>query len=128
MGGSDDPSNLIELSIEEHAEAHRKLYEQYGLWQDKMAWLSLSGQVETADIARLIRIESNKNRIISDSTREKHRQNALKQTNRVNPPVGINRGSFRKGHIPANKGSIGFMSEAGKEKIRESNRRRALNK
>ena len=27
MGGTDDPSNLIELTIEEHAEAHRKLFE-----------------------------------------------------------------------------------------------------
>ncbi len=30
MGGSDDPSNLIELSVEEHSQAHLKLYEQYG--------------------------------------------------------------------------------------------------
>ena len=30
MGGNDEPSNLIELSVEEHATAHRKLYEQHG--------------------------------------------------------------------------------------------------
>ena len=30
MGGSDDPSNLIELTREEHALAHKILYEQYG--------------------------------------------------------------------------------------------------
>jgi hypothetical protein len=34
MGGTDDPSNLIELTVEEHAEAHRKLFEQDGCWQD----------------------------------------------------------------------------------------------
>jgi hypothetical protein len=34
-GGTDDPSNLVELSIEEHAEAHRVLYEKYDRWQDK---------------------------------------------------------------------------------------------
>ena len=33
IGGTDDPSNLIELIIPEHAEAHRKLYEEYGRWQ-----------------------------------------------------------------------------------------------
>jgi hypothetical protein len=33
MGGTDDPSNLIELTVEEHAEAHRKLWEQYGTYQ-----------------------------------------------------------------------------------------------
>ena len=29
VGGTDDPSNLIEHSIEEHAEAHRLLYKQH---------------------------------------------------------------------------------------------------
>lgn len=45
MGGSDDPSNLVELTIEEHAEAHRILYEQYGHWQDKVAWQGLMGLI-----------------------------------------------------------------------------------
>ena len=30
MGGTDDPSNLIKLTIEEHAEAHKKLWEKHG--------------------------------------------------------------------------------------------------
>lgn len=37
MGGSDNSENLIELSITAHAEAHRKLYEEHGRWQDKIA-------------------------------------------------------------------------------------------
>jgi len=37
MGGTDDPSNLIELTVEEHAEAHRLLWEKYGNWQDNVA-------------------------------------------------------------------------------------------
>lgn len=41
-GGTDDPSNLIELTPEEHAEAHRILYEKYGRIQDKVAWLGLA--------------------------------------------------------------------------------------
>ena len=44
MGGTDDASNLIEMSIEQHAEEHRLLYEQYGKEEDKIAWLALSGQ------------------------------------------------------------------------------------
>jgi hypothetical protein len=51
MGGTDDPSNLIELTVAEHAEAHLKLYEQYGHWQDEIAWKALSGQI-TTDQAR----------------------------------------------------------------------------
>jgi hypothetical protein len=44
-GGTDDPSNLIELTVEEHAEAHRTLYEQHNRWQDYIAWKTLSGQM-----------------------------------------------------------------------------------
>ena len=50
MGGSDDPSNLIELTIEEHAEAHRKLYEEHGRIQDKLAWLGLTRMIGREEI------------------------------------------------------------------------------
>lgn len=42
MGGTNNPSNIVELTPEEHAEAHRVLYEQHGKIQDKMAWIGLS--------------------------------------------------------------------------------------
>lgn len=45
MGGTDDPSNLIELTVEEHAEAHRILYEEHGKQEDFMAWQMLKGQI-----------------------------------------------------------------------------------
>lgn len=53
MGGSDEPSNLIELTVEEHADAHRLLYEQYGKLQDKIAWLMLSGKTDEAEELRI---------------------------------------------------------------------------
>ena len=49
MGGTDDPSNLMEVSIEEHAELHLALYLEYGRWQDWIAFNALSGQVEYAE-------------------------------------------------------------------------------
>ena len=52
MGGSDDPSNLIELTVEEHADAHRKLYEEHGRWQDKVAWQGLAGLIGHDEIMR----------------------------------------------------------------------------
>lgn len=58
-GGTDDPSNLIELTIEEHAEAHRVLYEQYGRWQDRIAWQTLSGQISSYEAAQQARREAN---------------------------------------------------------------------
>lgn len=57
QGGTDDKSNLIELTVEEHAEAHRLLYEKHGLLQDKLAWLGLAGLMDTADIVRTLQSE-----------------------------------------------------------------------
>ena len=45
MGGTDDPSNLIELTTKEHAEAHRKLWEEHHNEYDRIAWQCLSGQI-----------------------------------------------------------------------------------
>lgn len=54
MGGSDDPSNLIKLTVEEHAEAHRKLYEEHGRWQDHVAWKGLAGLISRPEIMSII--------------------------------------------------------------------------
>ena len=59
MGGSDDSSNLIQLTIEEHAEAHKKLWEEHGKWQDKIAWKTLSGQIGIQDVREKIMKEHN---------------------------------------------------------------------
>jgi NUMOD3 motif len=50
MGGTDEPSNLVELTILEHADAHRILYEKYGMWQDKLAWEGLAGLKNNGEI------------------------------------------------------------------------------
>jgi hypothetical protein len=42
MGGSDDDSNIELLSRADHAEAHRKLFEQFGKREDYWAWKFLS--------------------------------------------------------------------------------------
>jgi hypothetical protein len=42
-GGTDDPSNLVKLTVAEHAEAHRILFEQYGREEDRIAWRGLAG-------------------------------------------------------------------------------------
>jgi hypothetical protein len=57
MGGSNDPSNLIELTPGEHAEAHRLLYEEYGHWQDYVAWQGLAKLNENFDAAKQSIIE-----------------------------------------------------------------------
>ena len=52
MGGTDEPSNLTELTIEEHAEAHRILYETYGKQEDYLAWQGLLALIPKAEIMR----------------------------------------------------------------------------
>jgi hypothetical protein len=52
MGGSDDPSNLIELTIEEHAEAHKTLWETHGKTEDYVAWKALSGNIDMVEKER----------------------------------------------------------------------------
>ncbi len=42
MGGTDDPSNLVELTIEQHAQAHLDLYETNGDPRDLLASQSLT--------------------------------------------------------------------------------------
>ena len=42
-GGTDHPDNIARLTPEEHAEAHRLLYEKYDRWQDKIAYEGLLG-------------------------------------------------------------------------------------
>jgi len=44
-GGTDDPNNLVYLTIEEHANAHRALYEQYSRQEDYLAWKGLAGLI-----------------------------------------------------------------------------------
>ncbi len=62
MGGSNDPSNLVMLTVEEHAEAHRKLYEEHGHWQDYYAWRGLAGILPKQEIIRLIQVQGAKKR------------------------------------------------------------------
>lgn len=67
MGGSDDPCNIIELTVEEHAEAHRILFEKYGKEQDYLAWRGLGGIIDKQNIVKeacsLAGKKSNKKRL-----------------------------------------------------------------
>ena len=61
-GGTDDPSNLVELTPEEHAEAHRKLWEEHGRWQDYCAWMGLAKYSTNKEHIKLVIQESNRAR------------------------------------------------------------------
>lgn len=69
MGGTDDPKNLIKLTIEEHANAHKKLWETYGKEEDKIAWMCLSGQITVYE-ATIQAIKSSSRKTCSKRNKE----------------------------------------------------------
>lgn len=52
MGGSDEKDNIVELSIEEHAMAHKTLWEEHGRFEDYLAWQGLSGMTDKQELIR----------------------------------------------------------------------------
>lgn len=72
MGGSDDLSNLVELSIEDHAEEHKWLFIEHGKVEDAIAWLALSGQL--TDASQIAYREGIKNRDQSFFKTEEYKQ------------------------------------------------------
>lgn len=57
IGGTDNPSNLIELTVQEHAEAHLELFNKHGRWQDELAWKGLSGHLGKEEIIKIAQME-----------------------------------------------------------------------
>jgi len=60
MGGTDEPSNLVELTVEEHAEAHRVLFEQYGRKEDDLAWKGLAGIIGKEELLHELFVHAGK--------------------------------------------------------------------
>ena len=75
-GGTDDPSNLVGLTVEEHANAHKVLYEKEGRWQDKLAWQGLSGQISMDKAKELAILEGGSKGRANLSTEGRKRMSA----------------------------------------------------
>ena len=121
LGGTNEPSNLVELTIEEHALAHKKLYDLYNRWQDKLAWLGLSGRIGKEEIIRMTCSEASKGKIITEETR---RNMSKAQKGKNNPMYGKkfteeHRRKLSEAHkgIPKSEEIKRNMSKAQKGKI-----------
>jgi hypothetical protein len=102
IGGTDDETNLITLTIEEHAKAHKKLYEEHGRWQDKVAWLSLSKQITCAEAIKLSQIYANLGKKHTETTKNKLRNHNLGK--KLSKETKLKQSLANKGKIPHNKG------------------------
>lgn len=69
MGGSDAEENIAILSIEDHAEAHRNLYESYGKIEDFIAWKCLSGKSNEVEEERIHLAKSKFKEFLQDDAR-----------------------------------------------------------
>jgi hypothetical protein len=70
MGGDDSKENLIELSIEEHALEHKKLWEMHGHQEDYLAWQGLSGLMAKEELVReLLKMAGRKGAEIANRNR-----------------------------------------------------------
>jgi len=62
MGGNNDPSNIQTLTVEEHARAHKILWETYNKIEDYVAWQGLAGYAPKAELIRLLLSHKSKGR------------------------------------------------------------------
>ena len=85
-GGTDDPSNIVELTVEEHAQAHLELFEKHGRWQDKLAWRGLSGQIDSQELIRKAQSEAAKRR---DKFGEKNPMYGKKHSGETKRKIGL---------------------------------------
>lgn len=82
-GGTDDPENIVELTITKHAEAHRLLWEKYGHPYDYTAWRGLAKMISKEDAIKEVQQISgklsglaSKGRKHSEETKRKIRENS----------------------------------------------------
>lgn len=101
MGGSDDPDNLVEVTVEKHALLHKQLWEDLGNWQDHVAWKMLSGQITNAEAIKIAQSEGAKNRKkIYGKDNHFFGKKHSEETKRCISET-------KKGSIPPNKGVFG---------------------
>ena len=105
MGGSNDPDNLQQLTIEEHAQAHLELHEKHGDERDLLAHRMLLGQITTAEArlarAKLPKNDSHKKKISESMKGEKNPQYGKPTSKKQKESVRI-ANSVPKPHVSEN--------------------------
>jgi len=82
-GGTNDSGNIKLLTIEAHAEAHRILWEQYGRWQDELAYKGLAGIIGHEEVVKELCGKVNRGRKHSEQWKV---NNSVKHKGMKRPP------------------------------------------
>jgi hypothetical protein len=129
MGGTNDPSNLIELTVEEHAEAHRLLYEQHGNWQDYCAWQALSGRIGQEEALRMAQGMANKGKKRSPETIAKLKEACRLRTERQRADGTLERANKKRSEsLKGHKKSAEHMENWKKSRRENLAKKKALSK
>ena len=133
MGGTDDPSNLIKLTVEDHAAAHKKLYEEHGNKKDELAYKGLLGMIGKEEIIKELILEGLRKRhadkeVYAESVRKGNRTKWLNGSYKKNSEkmMGEKNHFFGKKHTEETRakmkkaatGRTYTMSDKGKANIR----------
>ncbi len=101
-GGTNDPSNIVFLTVAEHAEEHRLLFEKYRRWQDEVAWKGLSGIINHQEAVR---------RACGHNKGKKHSPETLEKLSRPKTPEHAARAGAAKRGIAHSAQARRKMSE-----------------
>jgi hypothetical protein len=128
IGGSDDPSNLVELTVEEHANAHKELYESHGRWQDYIAWKTLSGQIGLDDAIQEARGAANRGRKRLPEQIERIKEGVRKRNERLmgDPEkwaeINLKKSQAHKGKVKSKQHLANWSASRKGHKVSEETR------
>ena len=114
MGGTDDPSNLMEVSVEEHTNLHLSLYLQYGKREDWVAFNMLLGQMGSEELF-LERCRMGADKYWTNERREEHSKVMRKRR------LGQRHSEETKRKISLSHTGRKKHTEESKRKLREAN-------
>lgn len=116
MGGTYDPSNVVLLTIKQHALAHKKLFKQHGKYEDWLAWKALSGQISkqklSTELEQLRRFKIGKAHKGHETSEETRRKISAANTGKPKSlEARAKMSAARMGKSPWNKGK-NFSTES----------------
>lgn len=94
-GGTNDESNIVFLTVEEHAEAHKKLFEEHEKWQDKLAWQMLSGMIGKEEAIRIAQQNADKSWMKTAEGKALMREAQRRSREAGNRPIPWNKGKTK---------------------------------